>query len=459
MGTLSGSLSIALQALAAEQGAVAITSNNIANANTPGYARQVPVFEETPPTLDGSFQIGTGVSLAQAQTIRDNILQIRIDQENQQSGQLDSFVNSMNQVQALFNEASGVGLQSPLSNFFSAWQQLASDPSNLSYRQNVIAAAQNLTDAFHEISSSLTSQQTNLDLSVQQTVQQANQLTSQIARLNGQVATFSAANEDPSGVINQRDQLVQQLSGLIDVSYVDAGNNSLTLTTTGGAPLVVGNQSFDLTTAADPATGWTHVFSQGNDITSSISSGQLAGELEVRDQQIPTILGKLDTLAAGLANAVNAQSQLGMDLNGNAGQNFFVPPPASGQGAAASLQVAISDPSQIAASSDGTVGGNGNANAIAALANQGIVAGQTPTAYYAGIVFGIGNTLSNAKEEQSANQLVLRQLQNQRGALSGVSLDEEAANLMRFQQAYDAMARVVKIISDLTQSAVKLGQD
>ena len=459
MGSLSGSLSIALQALSADQGAVAVTTNNVANANTPGYAREVPVFQENPPLNIGSLQFGTGVSLGQTQSIRDNILQIRIDQESQQSGQLNSFVSSMQQMQTLFNEASGVGLQTPMTNFFGAWQQLASDPTNLNYRQNVITSAQNLADAFHQISGSLTSQQTNVDLSVQQGVTQVNQLTTQIAQLNGQVAALSGAGQDPSGLVDQRDQLIQQLSGLIDVSYVSSGNNGLTLTTTSGAPLVVGNQNFNLTTATDPTTGLTHIYSQGSDITSGISSGQIGGDLQVRDQQIPATLASLDTLAAGIANAVNTQSAAGFDLNGNPGGDFFVPPPAGGTGAAAALQVAITDPTLVAASSDGTTGSNGNANAMAALANQTIVAGQTPTSYYSGMVFQIGNTVANAQSEQSANQLVLQQLQNQREALSGVSLDQEAANLIQYQQAYDAMARVVTIISDLTQRAVPLGED
>lgn len=459
MGTLSGSLQIALQALSADQGAVAVTTNNVANANTPGYAREVPVFQENPPVQYGSLEFGTGVSLGQTQAIRDNILQIRIDQESQQSGQLQSFVNSMQQVQALFNEPAGAGLQAPLNNFFGAWQQLASDPTNLNYRQNVITSAQNLANAFHQISNSLASQQTNLDLSVQQDVKTVNQLTAQIAQLNGQVATLSGAGQDPSGLVDQRDHLIQQLSGLVDMSYVAGGNGSMTLTTTSGAPLVVGNQSFALTTGTDPTTGLTHIYSQGTDITGRISGGKIAGELQVRDQQIPATLASLDTLAAGIANAVNTQSAAGFDLNGNAGGNFFVPPPASGAGAADALQVAITDPTLVAASSDGTSGSNGNADAIAALANQAIVGGETPAAYYSGMVFQIGSTVANAQSEQSANQLVLQQLDNQRGALSGVSLDQEAANLIQYQQAYDAMARVITIISNLTQSAVQLGKD
>jgi flagellar hook-associated protein 1 FlgK len=136
----------------------------------------------------------------------------------------------------------------------------------------------------------------------------------------------------------------------MDVSSIDAGNGSLTLTTNNGAPLVVGGQSFALTSQADPTTGLQHIFSQGSDITSKIASGQLAGQLQIRDQEIPAIQTSLDALAAGLANSVNAQHQAGFDLNGAAGGNCFVPPPATGVGAAAGLAVAITDPSKIAAS-------------------------------------------------------------------------------------------------------------
>lgn len=458
MSSLSGILGIALGAMAAEQGAISVTSNNIANVNTPEYARQIPVFEENPALLLGDFSFGTGVSLARIESVRDRILEIRLHQETQDDYRLDTLLNAMNQIQALLNEPAGVGLSTPLNSFFNAWQQLATDPANLNLRQNVLTAAQNLANAFHQTVSSLLTQQHNLDLAVQQSVGAVNQLTGEIATLNGQIGALIGAGQDASALINQREALLDQLSQLIDVQFIDAGQNRLTLTTTSGAPLVIGNQAFALETAPDPTTGLTHILAQGTDITAAIRSGRLAGQLEARDTQIPTLLTQLDTLAAGLATAVNAQHQAGFDLNGNPGGNFFVPPPPGGQGAAAAFALALSDPAQIAASADGTAGNNANANALAALADSPIINGQSPTSYYAGMVFSVGNTVANVTAEKNATDLVLSQLRTQRGALSGVSLDEEAANLIRFQQAYTAAAQVAKVIAELTQAAIQMGQ-
>ena len=459
MGSLSGILSIALGAMNAEQGALSVTANNIANVNTPGYARQIPIFEENPALLQGPLTFGTGVSLARIESIRDSVLEIRIHQESQDSGRLDAFLNAMNQIQALFNEPAGAGLSGPLTNFFNAWQQLASDPANLSLRQNLLTAAQNLASAFRQTVTALDTEQHNLDLGVQQSVATINRLTAEIASLNGQIHALTGAGQDASSLVAQREALLNQLSALVDVQFIDSGNGGLTLTTAGGAPLVIGNQSFALDTATDPSTGLTHIFSQGSDITAQIRSGQIAGLLAVRDDQIPALLGQLDTLAAGVAGAVNAQHQAGYDLNGNPGGNFFTPPPPGGAGAAASFSVAVSDPALIAASADGTPGNNGNANAIAALATSAIVAGQSPATFYAGLVFQVGNTVANASAQKDATDLVLQQLNTQRGALSGVSLDEEAASLLRFEQAYNAAARVATTIADLTTTALQLGKD
>jgi flagellar hook-associated protein 1 len=459
MGSLTASLSIVLQSLDADEGAIDVTTNNIANANTPGYARQVVNLADSAPVQYGGLTFGTGVTLQQATSVRDGVLQLRINQETAQSGQLDAFLGEMNQIQAVFNETGGVGLQQPLSAFYASFQQLSTGPSDSSLRVGVLSAAQNLAEAFNQASAALTTQQSNLNLSVQQSVSQINELTSQVAQLNGTISGMTAAGEDASAFVNQRDVALQNLSTVIGVNVVQAGNGSYTITTGNGAALVVGNQSFALTTQTNASTGVQDVYSQGQDITSAITGGQLGGQIQVRDQQIPSALNQLDTLAAGVANSVNTQSQAGYDLNGNPGVNFFTPPSASGAGAAAALQVAISDPSLIAASSDGTPGSNGNANALAALANQPSIGGLAPAAYYSGLVFQIGDSISNATAEQTSVSQVLTQLQNQRGALSGVSLDEEAANLTKFQQAYDASAKVVTTIADLMDEAINLGQD
>jgi flagellar hook-associated protein 1 FlgK len=456
MGTLSSGLNISLQALLAEQGAIATTSNNIANVNTPGYARQRADLAETSPVRIGNVLFGTGVRLQQVTSLRDSILDLRVNQETQQQGQLTSFLGSAQQIQALFNETTGSGLQGSLTAFFNSLSQLSTNPSDLNVRQGVLTAAQNLANAFNHTSANLTTLQRNVDVSVTQSVSQINTLTAQIATVNTQVSAAQSSQQNAGPFVDQRQQLINQLSNLVDVSEIDAGHGSLTLTTGSGAPLVVGGQSFQLTTQIDPVTALQHVFSQGADITSKITGGQLAGQLQIRDQEIPAAQSSLDTLSASLANAVNAQHQAGFDLNGAAGGNLFVPPPAGGVGAAAALAVAITNPVKIAASKDGTAGDNANANALLALQNQTIVSAQTPLSYYSGLVFKIGNDVSNAQTQQQSGSLILQQIQNLQGGVSGVDVNEEAANLIRFQNAYQASAQVSSIINTLLQTTINL---
>lgn len=458
MSSLSSSLGIAVRSLLAEQGALETTSNNIANVNTPGYSRQRPDLVESPTVQIGSLLFGTGVQLQQVTSLRDSILELRLDQETQQQGKLDAFVNSSQQIQSLLNEAAGNGLQGPLSAFFNSLSQLSTNPSDMNLRQGVLTAAQNLAGAFNQTAANLQTLRSNVDRAVSQSVNGINDLTAKIAQVNAQVSAAVGSGQNAGALVDQRNQLIQQLSSLVDVSVIDAGKGSITLTTSSGAPLVVGNQSFTLTTATNPLTGMQDVFSQGQDITATITGGALAGQLQTRDSEIPSVLSGLDTLASNLANAVNTQHQAGYDLNGAAGGNFFVPPPAGGVGAAAALQVAITDPSKIAASGTGAAGDNGNINAISAMQSQAIVAGKTPMDYYAGVVYQVGNDLATAQSAQQTQGLVMQQLQNMRGAISGVSLDEEAANLIRYQRAFQAAGQVASVVNSLFDVAINLGK-
>ncbi len=440
----------------ADQAALDTTSNNIANANTPGYSRQTVDFEETPPVEYGGQLFGTGVEIGQITSQRNSVLQMSLDQATQQQSKYDSYLTSMQQVQTLFNETSGTGLQSSITAFFSSLQQLSTDPSNTSLRQAVLSAAQNMAQDFNSTSSNLTSLQQNVDQSVPQAVSQINSLTSQIAQLNSEVSAAESTGQNAGSLVDQRNQLISQVSGIIDVSQVDAGNGNVTLTTTSGAALVVGDKSFRLTSQANPTTGFQDVYSMGKDITSTINGGSLGGTLQVRDSTIPSILSSLDSLASSLENSFNSVNKAGADLNGNPGGNFFVAPPAGGAGAAATMSVALTDPSQIAASLDGSAGDNANVNAMLALQNQGIVNGQTPINAYSNLVFQVGNDVASAQSEEQGVTAAAQQLQNQIGSISGVSINEEAANLVQYQQAYQAAAQVASVISSLTSTAINM---
>jgi len=453
MGSLYGSLAIATGALGAEQGALDATTNNVANVNTPGYSRLQPVLVESSPIVVGPVTFGTGVSLEKLQSLRDPILQMRIQEETQQQGQLNASLTALQQAQVQFTTSSG-DIGTEISNFFSALNQISTDPTNLSLRQGALTAASNMTTAFNHVANNLSQQRLNLDSNVTQDVSQVNVITGQIAALNSQISELQGVGQDASALVDQRDVLIGNLSSLIDVSSINS-DNGLTLTTSNGTALVVGGQNYALTTQTN-ASGMQDVFSQGNDITADLTQGDLAGLIQTRDQTIPGLLSNLDSLAAGISNAINSANQLGFDLNGNAGGNIFTPPPA-GPGAAAAMSVAITDPALIAASSDGSQGSNGNLTNLTAVENQPVVAGQSPTAYYSGIVFSVGNDVSNDSAELSASQLILSQLQDQRNSISGVSLDEEASNTVQYERAFDAAAQVVTTVNDMLYTVINMG--
>ena len=465
MSSLNASLATALSGLTSEQGAIATTTNNVANANTPGYSRQVPVLVSSDPTVVDPLTFGSGVTLQSIESIRDPILESQIQQETQTNGQLNSLVSALQQTQVNFTSSTG-DIGTAITNFFDSVNQLSTNPSDLSLRQDVLTAADNLATAFNNTSNNLTTQNANLDQNVVQSVGEINTLTQQIAQLNGQISNLQNVGESAGSFVDQRTQAIDQLSNLVDVSVIPS-DNTLTLTTGNGTPLVIGQTTFQLQT--QPTVSGLHdIYAQGTDITSSIVSGELGGQLQARDQQIPAIQNQLDTLAADLANAVNTVQTGGFDLNGNptgsvnlsgnpqAPVNLFTPPPVGVTGAAASLSVAITNPALIAASSDASAGSNGNAEALYALNSQAVVNGESPTDYYSGIVFNVGNATSNATAEQTASNLVLQQLNDQNSAVSGVSLDEEAANLVQYQQAYSASAQVITAINDMMYAVVNM---
>jgi flagellar hook-associated protein 1 len=455
MSSLNASLAAALSGLIADQGAMEATTNNVANANTPGYSREEPVLVASDPVAVTPLTLGTGVTLESIESIRDPILESQIAQQTQSENQYSALSSALAQTQVNFTSTTG-DIGTSISNFFDSINQLATNPSDLSLRQGVLTAAGNLATAFNTSANNLTQQQTNLDLGVVQQVSQVNQLSQQIAQLNGQIANLENLGQNAGTFIDQRQQAIDQLSSLIDVSVIPA-DNSITLTTANGAPLVTGLQSYQLTTQTNSA-GLHEIYSGSNNITSEITSGQLGGTLQARDQAIPSILSQLDTLAAGIANSVNAVQTSGYDLNGNlaTNENLFNPPPANGTGAAATLSVAMTDPSELAASSDGSQGSDGNAQAMYALSTSGSIDGQNPSDYYSGVVFNIGNLASNASAEQTASQGILQQLNDQEASVSGVSLNEEAANMVQYQDAYQASAQVVTTINDMMYAVIQM---
>jgi flagellar hook-associated protein 1 FlgK len=195
--------------------------------------------------------------------------------------------------------------------------------------------------------------------------------------------------------------------------------------------------------------------SNGTNITAAISSGDLGGTIQVRDTQIPAFQNQLDTLANQFATAFNTAQSSGYDANGNPGTALFTVP-STVAGSAAAISLATTDPNAIAASSSASNGGNGNVANLTALQNTNLPSGQSATTMSSNLVYQVGNAAADATAESTAAGTSLTSLQNQQTSISGVSIDQESANLIQYQQAYEAAARVVSTISALFSDTINM---
>jgi flagellar hook-associated protein 1 FlgK len=452
-------MDIARQALIADQEALNVTSNDVANQNTVGYTRQVVTFQPVDAVTLSGDSVGSGVT-ASATSQRDRVLEQRVQQQTQTQAQSGALESALQQVQNIFglsstaSSASSTILGSATNSFFSAVSALASDPADTATRQNVLTAANTLAAAFNSASSQLAQVSTGLNQQVVSDVGQVNSLTGTIASLNAQI-TSASPNSDAGALEDQRQLAIAQLSRLVGLNQISTEDNGITLTTSGGAVLVSGSTAFAVSTTQ--VGGVTHVIAgvDGQDVTSNLSGGDLGGVLQARDQKLPGYQDALDSFAFDIGSEVNSQNALGIDGNGNPGGAIFTLPP-SQNGAASSIQVATTDPNALAPAAPGE-GSAGNTNVLAGLSSAAVMGGQTAAEFLASFLGQLGSDVSAATADNGAQQTALTQLTTQRDSLSSVSLDEEAANLTQYQRAYQSAAQVFNIANSIMASALNLG--
>jgi len=468
MGTISSAFSIISQALDADQQALNVVANNVANANTPGYTEETPDWQENQPLNQYGNLIGQGVSETGATSQRDRVLQSRLDQQQQLSASTGSRLTSLNTLQALFTPDSGSSsskagdIGSDIASFFNSFSSLEANSTDNSLRQSVLSSAGTLAGDISNAAASLNEQRSALDQETAGVAGQVNSLTSAIAQLNVQIQTTSPTG-DAGTLEDQRQYDLSQLSQLVGINQITSENNGLAITTTSGLLLVSDGTSYTLTTGI--VGGVTDFFLGNTDITSQLATGggSLGGYLTARDQDIPGALDALNQLAYSISTAVNTQNNAGTDLDGNTGTsanplNIFSQP-TTVSGSALGMSVVMTEPNQIAAAGlgDGT-GDNSNAVAMAALAGQGIVSGQTPINYYSNFVTTLGSTVSNVQTENTAQAASVTQLQTQNDALSGVNLNDEAASMTTYERTYQSAAQVFTMLNNIINSVLNLGE-
>jgi flagellar hook-associated protein 1 FlgK len=469
MGTINSAFSLISGALDADQSALSIVANNVANANTPGYTTEIPNWQENQPVSINGVSYGDGVTESGAVSLRDRVLEERLDQQQQLASSSSARLTALNSVQALFVPDSGTAsatagdIGNDITSFFSSFASLEAAPTNSSLRQEVLSSATTLAGDVSNAAASLNTQRSALDQEASGVTSQVNSLTGAIAQLNQQIQT-TTPDGNAGTLEDQRQQDLSQLSQLIGINQVQTENNGLSVTTTSGQLLVSEGSSFQLTSG--PLGGVTNFFVGTTNITAQLASGggQLGGLLTARDQDIPSALNTLDQLAYNVSTKVNAQNNAGTDLAGVTGTaanplNIFSQPAAIA-GSAVSMSVVMADPNQIAAAAAGQgTGDNSNATAMANLANQAIVGGQTPTDFYSSFVSTLGATVSGVQADNTAQNASVTQLQSQNNALSGVNLNDEAAAMSTLQTSYQAASQVFTILNTIMTSALNLGTE
>jgi flagellar hook-associated protein 1 FlgK len=467
MGTINSAFSIISGALDADQEALNVVANNVANANTPGYTEETPNWQENQPLNVGGVSYGQGVTETGATSERDKVLEARLDQQQQLASASGSRLTALNTLQALFTPDSGSSsatagdIGSDITSFFDSFSSLEANPTDNALRQSVLSTAGMLAGDVSNAAASLNSQRSALDQEAAGVTSQVNSLTSAIAQLNQQIQTTSP-NADAGTLEDQRQNDLSQLSQLIGINQITTENNGLAITTTSGALLVSGNSSFQLTTGM--MNGVTDFYVGNADITSELTSGggSLGGYLTARDTDISSALSSLDQLAYSISTEVNHQNNTGTNLDGVTGTAahplYIFNQPTVVAGSAASMSVVMTDPNQIAAAGagDGT-GDNSNASAMAAMANQTIVSGETPSNYYSNFVAKLGSTVSGVQTENTAQNASVTQLQTQNDALSGVNLNDEASSMTTLERSYQAASQVFAMLNTVMAAALNLG--
>jgi flagellar hook-associated protein 1 FlgK len=361
----SGLFSIGTSALNAAYTALQTTGNNIANANTPGYSREiVDLSAQVETGLSGSY-IGQGVAVAGIRREYNALLTQQVDLAQAGSSQADTRATLLNQVNNLFSSTTG-SLGDLVNRFFSQIQTLTQQPGNAAVRQSVLSSGQQMTASFNDAYGQLQQMQQSANQQIGQEISTVNSTTAQIAKLNDQIALATAAGGSPNELLDQRDQAIKTLNQSIGVTTTVQSDGSINVFLADGQPLVVGDQVTQMGMGQDPTNpqnitvgtlaGKTIVpLSAGNS-----GGGDIGALMQFSLQDIPTVENQIGRLAVVVASQFNQQSKLGQDQNGLAGTDFFSNPSptviaattnaTSGGSPAETVTVAYSDTTQLQAS-------------------------------------------------------------------------------------------------------------
>lgn len=450
MPGINGTLEMARRALLTQQAALGVTGENIANVNTAGYARRRANLTPGPTlnTPEGTY--GSGVVVSSISSTRDPFIERQIRRAMGDSGRYGEAGQQLQIIEGMVDELGDTGLTATLDTFWNSWHDLAADPTSVGARTLVKQAATGLVNRFQSLNANLNNQFNEINQQIIEKINRTNSLLNQLAQMNGEMLHHSVGGEIDDG----RAAVLDELATLTSATYTQTQDGSITLVV-GGFSLVEGRQvrqlSYQLDNAGNPVI---QPLTPGG-ASPRITTGEIAGLISVRENELMGLKDNLDRIAVTLASEVNRIHSTGYDAGGRAAGVFF-DENITGIGDFSLSETILNDSGRIAASAEAGSGDNSIALALAELQTTALIDGETIGEALTATVAELG---AKIQENQLFNQAAissLGQMESYRESVSGVSVDEEMANLLKFENAYNAAAKLTQVISEMLDTILTI---
>jgi flagellar hook-associated protein 1 len=466
-------LELGKRGILSQQSALTTTGHNIANANTKGYTRQQAEIQATRalayPSMNGGtqpMQMGTGVEITQLKRIRNQFLDTQFRNEQQKLGYYEAKAEALANVETVFNEPSDYGLDMALNRFWQSMQELSKNPDSLAARTIVLAEGQNVATNLNEISAGLTQNQQNLELQLNTKAVEINNSLLEVDTLNKQIALSVASGQQPNDLMDKRDLILDSLTKQIGVQVTPGENGKVELSL-GGEQLLTNTEV--KTFSIDPQAGGALVGEKVVSLENSEMKGLLDshGYMEngTMKGDLPSLQSKVNELAKAIAEKLNAihSSDTATNLEGKSEKLlFFVdknnPTESAKDATSMTLNpLQLNKPEKIAAAKSTNSGDSSNAKEMADLQNTKISIGSKDATigdYYHMILSEVAMGVQSAANLRDNADLRVQQIDTQRQSVSGVSIDEEMTNMVRYQQAYNAAAKYVSTVNEMLDKLI-----
>lgn len=452
---------IGVRALTSSQRALEVVSHNIANINTEGYRKQDAILTTTQPEgipainrLIATGQLGSGVQVSEIQRFYDHYIERELNYELHNIGKWETSQTVFVQIESIFSEPSENGIRNMMDAYWNAWSTLQSTPEDYTARKNLVETSKGFCSLLKNTYQKLENLRQDLNTEIGIKVTDINSLANQIKDLNSSIKEVSISGDNPNDLMDKRDLLINKLSKIVNTEVRETSFDQVDIFI-GGTAIVRENTCFPLEAELNPATGFYDVKWEDSGRMADIKNGEIYSMINFRDNYIPDMIDRLDNLANFFINETNAIHQNGYGLDGTStGYAFFTGSGITDISISADIDA---DNSLIAAAKNsGQPGDNSNIIDILNLRSQKLLESGTNSTdeYYNNMITKMGVESQQCIREAENSQLLVNQISSRKETVSGVSLDEELVNMVKFQHAYNAAAKIINVMDELMDTLI-----